>query len=665
MDTSVDPCNNFYTFACGGFNSKAVIEDDKTSFTTFTVIRNKLEEQGRKLMEESILEDDPKPYKIVKTFFSSCMDTESIEALGVAPLKSKLEALGGWPLINSEGWKDDEFLWHKFVRELQKNDFDGNGLVQLSVSQDVKNSSWRALHLGQPGLGMEKEYFDQGLQSKPVQAYMAFIKELCELLGGKPENSQLLEMIEFEMKLANISVPRGELRDLEKQYNPMKISELSKINSDVPWLDYINSLLTDFTDQVTEEERVIVRHPSYISKLAELIRDTPKKVQAIYLISRAVVQSTSFLTKAVDAILLKFSKVLSGTVSTPPRWRTCLQDVNLVLPQLVGSMYVKKYFNMDSRRVAEEMVFDLRLALEMMINELDWMDEGTKLQAKEKLKKMASHVGYPVELLDMKKLEEYFGSLDMKPDKFYDNYVQIGKWDMKNAFVELREKVNKTDWKAAGHGTPAMVNAYYNGRENSIILPAGILQGAFFEGDRPNYLNFGGIGFAIGHEITHGFDDTGRLSNAEGNVEDWWDPETATKYLSMAKCIIDQYNNFTLAELDNLRVNGINTQGENIADLGGLKMAYRAYSKWVSEHGSELKLPGLPHSPKQLFWVGAAQIWCGKLRPEALRNKVLTGAHSPRKFRIEGPFSSLKDFSKDFNCPAGSLYNPEKRCQVW
>merc|ERR1712025_126489 len=187
----------------------------------------------------------------------------------------------------------------------------------------------------------------------------------------------------------------------------------------------------------------------------------------------------------------------------------------------------------------------------------------------------------------------------------------------------------------------------------------------FFAGDRPNYLNYAGIGYVIGHEFTHGFDDEGRQVDAEGNLEDWWQPKTAKKYLSMAKCIIDQYNNYTLEELDNQAMNGIVTQGENIADLGGMKMAYRAYTRWVSEHGEEPKLPNLDFTPDQLFWVGAAQTWCGKMRPEALKRKVMTGPHSPNRFRVQGPISSLPFFSDAFNCPKGSNYNPEKRCQVW
>jgi predicted metalloendopeptidase len=229
----------------------------------------------------------------------------------------------------------------------------------------------------------------------------------------------------------------------------------------------------------------------------------------------------------------------------------------------------------------------------------------------------------------------------------------------------LRERVNKTDW--VRHGQPAIVIAYYSPLENSIQFPAGILQGVFFSSGRPRYLNYGAIGWVIGHEITHGFDDQGRQFDKEGNLVDWWHPETKTRYLDKAQCIINQYGAYHLPEVGE-SVNGVNTQGENIADNGGLKEAYRAYNEWVNEHGSERLLPGLQEStPNQMFWVSAANVWCSKFRPQAMKLKVLTGVHSPDPFRVKGPMTNMGEFSSDWNCPSGSNMNPnpEAKCKVW
>jgi len=231
--------------------------------------------------------------------------------------------------------------------------------------------------------------------------------------------------------------------------------------------------------------------------------------------------------------------------------------------------------------------------------------------------------------------------------------------------ISTREKVNKTDW--VRHGNPAVVNAFYSPLENSIQFPAGILQGVFFGSGRPKYLNYGAIGWVIGHEITHGFDDQGRQFDKEGNLRNWWHPDTSSRYLNKAECIIGQYSNYNFPELDNLPVNGINTQGENIADNGGIKEAYRAYNKWVQNNGQEPLLPGLNYTQRQMFWLSGANVWCSKARPQALKLSVLTGAHSPDKFRVQGTFSNMAGFSRDWGCPAGSNMNPAKqdKCKVW
>jgi len=278
---------------------------------------------------------------------------------------------------------------------------------------------------------------------------------------------------------------------------------------------------------------------------------------------------------------------------------------------------------------------------------------------------MVEHIGYPPELLDMKKLTDLYNGLELDSADFFGNGLNMTVFGTNYAFSKLREKVNKTDW--VRHGNPAIVNAFYSPLENSIQFPAGILQGVFFNSERPKYMNYGAIGWVIGHEITHGFDDQGKQFDKEGNLVNWWHPETASRYKNKAECIIGQYSNYKFPQLDDLHVNGINTQGENIADNGGIKEAYRAYNQWIKTNGAEQILPGLDYSPRQLFWISAANVWCSKARPQALKLSVLTGAHSPDQFRVQGAFSNMPAFARDFNCPIGSKMNPNKdeQCNVW
>jgi len=293
---------------------------------------------------------------------------------------------------------------------------------------------------------------------------------------------------------------------------------------------------------------------------------------------------------------------------------------------------------------------------------LDWMDEETRTRALNKSKAITPHIAYPKELLVLQNLIDFYDGLSISNGSLLGNMRNLTIFGINYSFNRLRKRVDKNDWR--NHGSAAVVNAYYSPLENSIQFPAGILQGVFFNADRPKYMNFGAIGYVIGHEITHGFDDTGRQFAYNGDLKDWWEPATKERFLNKSKCIIYQYGNYSVPDLD-LNLNGINTQGENIADNGGIKEAYYGYLNWVKDNGEEKGLPALPYSTKQLFWLSAANVWCGKYRPESLKLRILTGAHSPAEFRVNGPFSNMKEFSKDWNCPIGSPMNPEKKCAVW
>lgn len=386
------------------------------------------------------------------------------------------------------------------------------------------------------------------------------------------------------------------------------------------------------------------------------------RVLANYMMWRVVLQSVSTLGKKWRELAQNYNSVITGQEREEPRWEQCLSSLTGTLGIAISSMYVKNHFKSDSKGLAMEMVGYIRREFTNILEEVDWMDDETRQEAKEKANAISSYIGYPDELLNDTLIEELYSGLDLKRAQYFENILHLRKWSTDYSFRQLRKPNLKVDWRK--HARAATVNAFYNSLDNSIEFPAGILQGAFFDRAKPNYLNFGAIGFVIGHEITHGFDDRGRQFDKDGNNRNWWNAETDARFKERAQCIIDQYSNYTVPE-NNLRVNGINTQGENIADNGGLKEAFRAYDQWVKLNGVEPTLPGLKLNQKQLFWVSAANVWCGKYRPEVLKMRVMVGSHSPAQFRITGPLSNLKEFTETFNCPAGAPLNPAKKCSVW
>ena len=307
----------------------------------------------------------------------------------------------------------------------------------------------------------------------------------------------------------------------------MTISQLSQLAPNTPWLEYINRVLSENIVKVEESETIIVDVPSYISHLSDLLAMTPAHVQANYLMWRAAAASMSYLTQQAQQISLKFSQKVTGKSELPPRWRKCVSAASGSLANAVGSLYVQKYFDEDSKKTAMDMVHRIKNQFEIILDEVKWMDNVTKEKAKKKAKGMVAHIGYPPELLDMKKLEGLYSGLELSENDYFGNALRTTIFGTDYAFSKLREKVNKTDW--VRHGRPAVVNAFYSPLENSIQFPAGILQGVFFAKDRPLYMNYGAIGWVIGHEITHGFDDQGRQFDQDGNLVDWWHPETKSR----------------------------------------------------------------------------------------------------------------------------------------
>ena len=307
----------------------------------------------------------------------------------------------------------------------------------------------------------------------------------------------------------------------------MTISELSQLDPSTPWLEYINTLLSPAIVQAELSETIIVDVPSYIQGLSSLTAATPARVQANYLIWRAVAASLPYLTEAADKIGLQLTKALTGQAEKPPRWKICVGAATGSLGAAVGSLYVSKYFQEKSKVAAEDMVTEIRKEFMRMLGEVEWMDNSTKESAKVKANAMVEHIGYPSELKDMKKLEGLYEGLELSADDYFGNGLNISTFGTNYAFSKLREKINKTDWEH--HANPAVVNAFYSPLENSIQFPAGILQGVFFSSERPRYMNYGAIGWVIGHEITHGFDDQGRQFDQDGNLVDWWHPETAKR----------------------------------------------------------------------------------------------------------------------------------------
>jgi len=676
VNTSADPCVDFYEFACGKFLSETVIPDHKTRVGTFSVLRDKLNARLRKIFESDKKGPEPEVFTSVRKYFKSCMDLDDIEEHGKADLLSVLSKLGvgQWPV--PENFNEQEFQWQKLALSGDAAGFSTGSVLDVGISTNSLNASQRIMSFDQPSLGLSREYLIKGLEEKEVKAYFRYMVETAIYLGADKETAvkQMKDVLRFELKLAEMSLPKEERRNKTALTNQMTLKEVRQFY-DYDWVNHLKELFIAQGIQFTEDEVVNVKVPAYLTKVSAYLPTVPKRVVANYMIWRYIKSTMSYLDKDAREIVLDYSKVITGKETTPPRWETCVKSVAGLdgtslyfyegsLTNAVGSMYAKVHFPASKKAIADEMVKNIRTEFKLMLDELDWMDDETRQRAHTKVDKMTSHIAYAKEILDDNLLNEFYKGLELNSNSYFLNKLNLRKFINGYYGKMFRLPIDKHSWM--NHGGAAIVNAFYSSSENSIQFPAGILEGVFFQSDRPSYMNYGAIGMVVGHEITHGFDDQGSQKDGDGNLVAWWAKTTKEKYLNKAKCIIDQYSEFAIdVNGEKLNVNGISTQGENIADNGGFKEAYRAYQRVVDAYGEEPLLPGLPYTPNQLFWLSGAAGWCEISRDEQLKNRILTDPHSPPQFRVVGSFRNLPEFSADWNCPIKSPMNPEDKCTVW
>lgn len=662
IDTNVNPCDNFYKFACGNYIKTNVIPDDQTSINSFSKVNDKVQQQLRVILEAES-DDDPKVLQIVKNYYRACMNKDKIAQLGLQVLKNVLVRCGGWPVLEGPSWDEENFEWENLMFTFNRIGFDSGYFVGMGIGTDLKNNSIRYIQLDQASLGLSRDFILQGRDSKFVKGYFQYMIDVAVELGSQKVTAEreLRESLDFEIELAKISLSKEDRRNITMLYNVMTIAEIQQNFPSIKWLEYFNSILYPEV-QVNSNEAIIVVSPRYLSSLTDLIKRTPKRVQANYAIWRAVKSQISYLTESMIEHQLNYFRAMFAVSERQTRWKECVDEVSSELPILTSALYIRKYFDNDAKSAAREMVNYIKKSFHDILASLDWMDEETRKSALEKAARLESHIGYPDELLDNELLEEYYKTLKIHTDEYLASHLNIQLHYFSTGNSRLRKAVNKTDW--VDHSNVAQVNAFYNPLENSIMVPAGILQGTYFHKDRPRYMNFAAIGSVIGHEITHGFDDTGKQFDKDGIFTDWWDHKTEELFMEKTQCIIDQYGKYIVLEV-NQTLNGFNTQGENIADNGGIKEAYFAYKTWVKKNGPEAMLPGLNYSPSQLFWISGAINWCALYRPEVLTWLIAADTHSVNEFRVLGPFSNSLEFASDFNCPSGSQMNPIHKCTVW
>jgi len=630
MDLTADPAKDFYQYANGGWLAHNEIPESESRWGASNELIDKSKEAQLDLLTELAARTDaPKGTNAQKVgdFYKSGMDSAQAEKDGTSPLADEFAAI--------DAIKNARDLL-KVVARHQR--FGTGSLFEFFAMGDLKNSDIYAAYAYQGGLGLpDRDYYlDSGEKFENIRKeYLGHIQNMFELMGESADVAKKTPqtIMDIETRLAKASMTRVEQRDLQKLYNKKTVAEASKITPRIDWVTHVKNL------GAADLDYFIMAQPLFFKEVNAMLKDVSIADWRTYLRWHLLTASAPFLSsKFVDEDFRFYRTVLLGTPKNKPRWKRVVAQTDAALGEAFGQLYVDKYFPGDAKAKANELVNNLRAAYAKRIEKVDWMSDATKARAKEKLAAIVQKIGYPDKWRNYSALE-----IDRGP--FVLNVMRANAFEFDRTLHRIGKEVDKSEWGM----TPPTVNAGYNPLNNDITFPAGILQPPYFDPKADDASNYGAIGVVIGHELTHGFDDQGSRFDAAGNMTNWWTEEDRQKFDARTKMLADQFDQYTV--LDSVHVNGKLTLGENIADLGGIAVAFDAFQMALEKHGRPGKIDGF--TPEQRFFIAYAGVWRGKIRDEALLQRVKTDPHSPARLRVRGPLSDTPPFFAAFDIKPG------------
>ncbi|HEY5775130.1 MAG TPA: M13 family metallopeptidase [Xanthomonadales bacterium] len=641
FDESVRPQDDFFDYVNGAWVKETEMPSDKARWGTFDALGEQSQRDVRTLVEEVSTAEGVEagtPTQKIRDFYNSYMDAEAATAKGVEAIRSDLEAIAA--ITNLDG------VYSAFS---SLGMYGVNTPIGLGIFSDMKDPDVNAIYVVQAGLTLpDRDYYlkDDEQFVKGRQLYLKYVTDVFDLAGFENGSDRAERLLDLETKLAEVMWTKEENRDWSKRYNPMNIDQLNQMAPQINWAVGFESA------QIPIDSTFLVSQPSYFEAAGKILSDTPLETWKDYLSFQTISTFAPVLGEQFSELSFNFfDKGLSGVDEQEPRWKRAVDSVNENMGELLGQLYVERHFQAESKARMDTMIQNLIKAYEVSILDLDWMSEETKQQALDKLHKFTPKIGYPDKWIDYTKLEVVDGDLitNIKNGRTFAYNREIDKLD---------KPVDKTEWGM----TPQTVNAYYNPVWNEIVFPASILQPPFFNVLADDAVNYGGIGAVIGHEIGHGFDDSGKRFDGDGVLRDWWTAEDAEKFDVRKNALAAQYDGYDV--IDGLTINGQFTSGENIGDLGGLSIAYLAYK--MSLDGKEAPVID-GWTGDQRFFLGWAQVWRSKARDEETKRRLTVDPHSPPKFRANGAAVNVPAFYEAFDVKEGDgMYlPPEERVKIW
>ncbi len=644
IDKTIDPCVDFYQYACGNWLKKTEIPADQAQWVSFVELHERNLDVERDILEKAAAGGAKRSSvdQKIGDLYRSCMDEKAADEKGSAPLKPELERIAAA--------KDKAAL----IDEVAHIHLTGpNPLFNFYSSPDLHNADQVIAYIDQGGLSLpDRDYYikDDNPKMKEMRQHLVeYMTQGFTLAGQTPQQAgdSAQTVLRIETALAQASMDRTARRDPKNRDHKMTREEAVALGPDF----YLNRYFTDIG--APDFKEINVTNPDFFKRVNATLEAEPLDALKTYVSWHVISAAAPWLSQPFVEANFKFQQNLTGQKEIQARWKRCVNLTDRQLGEALGQRYVDVTFGPDGKRRMLKMVDALEKSLNEDIHDLSWMSDETKKQAQVKLESIRNKIGYPEVYRD-------YSSVVIKPGDLIGNIERADEFESKRDIAKIDKPLDRKEWGM----TPPTVNAYYNGSMNEIVFPAGILQPPFFDKSMDDAVNFGGIGLVIGHELTHGFDDQGRKFDLHGNLHDWWTAEDGKEFESRVGCIANEYSNFVA--VDDLKLNGKLTLGENTADNGGARIALMALEHMIADDKTGKEAQTIDgYTPEQRFFLGFARVWCEKRRPEVSRTRVLTDPHSPGKYRVDGVVQNMPEFQKAWGCKAGQPMVAENACHVW
>lgn len=671
MNTSADPCQDFYQYACGGWIAEG-LPDDHAKWTIFSYLAEQTENKLRELIEGQKNAVDGSVTKLVYNWYASCMDQQERDDLGAQPLADLLHSILGEafnpfvPIFFTDlKWELEDVLAtvHRRLGVFP--------LFTMSLGADPRNSSSPtrlAIEKSEPLIKSHDVHLTaKEHATKILKAYYTLMGNLAYLLGEfyyqfpASIKEEILQILYLEAEIVKIIQEAS--KESESEITMWTLRDFQREVPGFDWWRYFSKLTEGLGNQTfSDSEAVFVESPSFLKKLVMLLNSAKvtKGILANYIAWTIVYSHAAYLSSGFHDAYMEYAREAYGIQKSSPLWRRCIRGTDESLDMGVSNLFIKgSGFTNESIAHANDMVQHIRQAFIDNLETVNWMDSATKEAAKEKAEAILQQIGYPKFILNETLLEEYFEGMTVDPKRLFQNRLVEKGIRMKNTLLFRGNPQSRFEWEMR----PTEINAYYSPNGNKIVVPAGILRSPFFHIEYPHAENFGAIGFVVGHELTHGFDVTGAMFDKEGNLANWWSQTSFHNFQAREECLVKQYS--ADCSVQGHKLDGKKTLGENTADNGGLKLAYKAYKKWQTSKDHDTILPNLNVTLDQLFFLSFAQIWCEKSTPGYALSDLATNVHSPGKCRVEETLRNNVDFARAFKCKVGLPMNPINKCQIW